>query len=225
MCHLNMVKNIEKLEEFLNEFSRKPEIICFSETRTNEKNIHSVALPGYSFYRNSSTKTGGVGIYVVDSFYSQEITNLRLNLLGCEDVWIEVNLNDKTNLVVGTVYRHPQLNYLKFSQAFYNNLLKLKGNKKFVVLGDFNVDYGRYTADSAVKMFGDTISSLGCEQLISWPTRISPNKQSILDHFYLNNLIMNSVVSPAVITHSLSDHFPTIVHYNSKLKEKMKTGH
>ena len=95
-----------------------------------------VALPGYSFYsNNSSTKTGGVDIYVVDSFYCQEITNLRLNLLGCEDVWIEVNLNDKTNLVVGTVYRHPQPNYLKFSQAFYNNLLKLKGNKKFVVLG------------------------------------------------------------------------------------------
>ena len=223
---VSLVKNIGKLEEFLNKFSRKPEIICISETRTNDKNIHSVALPVYSFYsNNSSTKAGGVGIYVVDSFYCQEITNLRLNLWGCEDVWIEVNLNDKTNVVVGTVYRHPQPNYLKFSQAFYNNLLKLKGNKKFVVLGDFNVDYGRYTADSAVKMFADTISSLGCEQLISWPTRISPNKQSILDHIYVNNSMMNSVVSPAAITHSLSDHFPTIVHYNSKLKEKMKTGH
>ena len=122
ICHLNMVslvKNIEKLEEFLNEFSRKPEIICISETRTNDKNIHSVVLPRYSFNSdNSSTKAGEVGIYVVDSFYCQEITNLRLNQLGCEDVWIEVNLNDKTNLVVGTVYRHPQPNYLKFSQAF-----------------------------------------------------------------------------------------------------------
>ena len=47
-------------------------------------------------------------------------------------------------------------------------------------LGDFNVDHGRYTADLAVKMFANTISSLGCEQLISWPTRISPSKQSIL---------------------------------------------
>ena len=45
ICHLNMVslvKNIEKLEEFLNKFSRKPDIICISETRTNDKNIHSV---------------------------------------------------------------------------------------------------------------------------------------------------------------------------------------
>ena len=109
-------------------------------------------------------KASGVSIYVVDFFYCQEITNLRLNLLGCQDAWIEVNLNDKTNLVVGTVYRHLQPNYLKI---FNNNLLKLKGNKKFMVLGDFNDDYDRYTADSAVKMFADTISSLGCKQLIS----------------------------------------------------------
>ena len=52
-----------------------------------------------------------------------------------------------------------------------------------MVLGDFNVDYSHYTADSAVKMLADRISSLGCEQLISWPTRISPSsKQSILGH-------------------------------------------
>ena len=139
---VSLVKNIKKLEEFLNEFSRKPKIICISETRTNDKNIHLVALPGYSFYsENFSTKARGVGIYVVDSFYCQEITNLRLNLIGCEDVWIEINLNDKTNLVVGTDYRHPQPKYLKFSQAFYNNLLKLKENKKYVVLKDFNVDH------------------------------------------------------------------------------------
>ena len=86
-------------------------------------------------------------------------------------------------------------------------------------LGDFNVDHGRYTADLAVKMFANTIiSSLGCEQLISWPTRISPSKQSIVDHIYVNNLMMNSIISPAVIIHSLSDHFPTIVHLKFKTK-------
>ena len=87
-----------------------------------------------------------------------------------------------------------------------------------MVLGDFNVDYGRYTADSAVKMFATTTSNLGCEQLISWLTRISPSKQSIVDHIYVNNSMMNSVVSPAVITHSLSDHFSTIVHLKFKTK-------
>ena len=78
---VSLVKNIKKLEEFLNKFSRKPDIICISETRTNDKNIRLVAVPGYSFYsNNSSTKAGEVGICVVDSFNCHEITNLRLNL-------------------------------------------------------------------------------------------------------------------------------------------------
>ena len=89
-----------------------------------------------------------------------------------------------------------------------------------MVVGDFNVDYGRYTADLAVKMFADRINSLGCEQLISWPTRISPSKQSILDHIYVNNSMINSVVTLAVITYCLSDHFPTIVHLKFKTKRK-----
>ena len=71
-------------------------------------------------------------------------------------------------------------------------------------------------------MFANRITNLGCEQLISWPTRISPSKQLILDHIYVNNSMMNSVVSPAVITHSLSDHFLTIVHLQVKFKTKRK---
>ena len=76
---VSLVKNIEKLEEFLIEFSRKPEIICISKTKTNDKNIHLVALPGYSFYcSNSSTKASGVGIYVVESFYLSVVKKLQI---------------------------------------------------------------------------------------------------------------------------------------------------
>ena len=71
-------------------------------------------------------------------------------------------------------------------------------------------------------MFAYRINCLGCEQLISWPTTICPSKQSIIDHVYVNNSMMNSVVSPAVITHSLSDHFPKIVHLKFKTKRKDK---
>jgi len=133
LCHLNMislVKNIDKLEEFLSEFTCKPDIICISETRTNDKNIASISLLGYLFYCNNfSTKAGGASIYVTDSISCQEITDLRLNLQDCEDVWIEVNVNNETTLVVGTVYRHPQPNYFEFSQALNKIVLKLKVNK------------------------------------------------------------------------------------------------
>ena len=67
----------------------------------------------------------------------------------------------------------------------------------------FNIDCGRYTVDLGVKMFADRIS-----------------KQSVLDHIYVNNSVMNSVVLPAVITHFLSDHFPTLVHLKLKKKDE-----
>ena len=53
ICHVNIVslnKNIDKLEEFLNKFSHLPDIICVSETRTNEVNVKNINIPGYNFF-------------------------------------------------------------------------------------------------------------------------------------------------------------------------------
>ena len=188
ICHLNivsLVKNIENFENFINRFSRKPDIICRSETRVNDGNINYVGLSGYTFLNNNScTRAGGVGIYVNDSFYCHELFNLRMHLEGCEDIWIEVTLSDKSTLIIGSIYRHPLPNFHKFSQAFSNNLLKLKPKKRFVVLGDFNIDYNRYTTDTSVKLFANKITDFGCNQLITLPTRVCENRQSILDHIY-----------------------------------------
>jgi len=43
--------------------------------------------------------------------------------------------------------------------------------------------YDRYNTEAAVKKFADRITSLGCEQLISVPTRVSAIRQSILNLF------------------------------------------
>ena len=44
ICHVNIVrlsKNIYNLEEFLDKFSRKIEIICFSETKLTDAKLNS----------------------------------------------------------------------------------------------------------------------------------------------------------------------------------------
>ena len=58
-----------------------------------------------------------------------------MNLVGCEDVWIETKLNHKTTLTIGSVYTNPKPNLKEFSAAFKSNLLQLKANKGLVVLG------------------------------------------------------------------------------------------
>ena len=120
------------------------------------------------------------------------------------------------------VYRHPQQNLKSFSLAFQNTLKKLKRFTKFVVLGDFNIDYGCYNTSSAVKSYADNTTSLGCEQLITWPTRISStNRQSILDHVYVDSCVMiNDVITTAVIESDISDHFPTLIQIKCKISIK-----
>ena len=112
-------------------------------------------------------------------------------------MWIETALDDKISLVIGTVYRHPQPNYQNFVKVFQNKLLKLKSYNggRFIALGDFNIDYNRYNSSNAVKTYADNITSLGCEQLISWPTRLSLKRQSILDHIYIDNSLKEKVIT------------------------------
>ena len=43
------------------------------------------------------------------------------------------------------------------------------------------------------------------------PTRISPNRQLILDHIYIKNFMHNKIISVGVIQFDISDHHPTII--------------
>ena len=156
----------------------------------------------------------------MNSIHCVEVCDLRMNLTGCEDVWVQATLGDKSTLVIGSVYRHPHPNFLEFSKTFNKNFLKLKAKKRFVLLGDLNIDYGRYLSDPRVKIFADQITSLGCEQLTDFPTRVCSTRQSILDHVYINGNMMNAVTTSAVITHPLSDHFPIVVQLKCKINRK-----
>ena len=126
VCHLNtisLVKNNEKLEDFVSHFARKPDI-CISETRVSDGNVKYVGLPGYTFVNNSScSRAGGVGIYVFNSICCHELDSFRMHLKGCEDIWIEVILSDKSTLVIGSVYRHPPIitTFAKFSPITFLN--------------------------------------------------------------------------------------------------------
>ena len=78
-----------------------------------------------------------------------------------------------------------------------------------MVLGDFNIDYNRYSTDTSDKDFADKITDFGCNQLIT-----------ILDHVSLGNSMMNCVITTAVITKSLSDHFPNLIQLQHKINKK-----
>jgi len=93
----------------------------YQRNETKQALCKNINLSGYNG-KNSTTRAGGVGIYVVDSMKCNEVTKLSMNVSGCEDMWFEVAINSKTVLLVGTVYRHPGHYFNNFQLAFENNL-------------------------------------------------------------------------------------------------------
>ena len=87
-------------------------------------------------------------------------------------------------------------------------------------MDDFSIDYNCYDTNANVKKCADKITCLGWEQMVVSPTKISPNRQSILDHIYIANSMLNKIISAGVIKFDISDHYPTIIKLKSKTQRK-----
>ena len=84
-AHINIVslsKNLDKLNLFISQLSKKMDIVCISETRLKDHKIKYVQLPGYDFFfHNSDKAAGGAAIYVNKSLQANEIYSLK-QMLG-----------------------------------------------------------------------------------------------------------------------------------------------
>ena len=85
-------KHFVKLE-LLSVLGKMPEIIVISETKLNS-NLKAF-LPGYTFiHNNSPTNAGGVGMFIKDTLSYKTTTEYQLNMMGCEEIWVKIWLNN-----------------------------------------------------------------------------------------------------------------------------------
>ena len=88
-------------------------------------------------------------------------------------------------------------------------------NKEYLLLGDFNIDlmFPKHRWNSII------ISSFNLQQLIKYPTRVTVNTCTLLDHIYVD--VNCSLQEICVVQCGLGDHFPIC----SKLGfDKVKRG-
>ena len=79
-------------------------------------------------------------------------------------------------------------------------------------MGNFNIYYNCYDTNANVrKKYADEITYLECKQMFVLPTRVSPNRQSILDYIYIENSRLNEIISIGVMKFNISDHHPIII--------------
>ena len=215
IIHINIRsfhKHHDDLVNFLSLCRSPPDIICITETRLQAEPLIDVGLPAYTFiHENSPTIIGGVAMYIKNSIKFERPGEYNLKVSGCENIWIDVKLNNNKNLVIGTVHRHPKQNPSFFIEKFSEILHLLNvNNATCFVLGDMNININKSKMLTHAVGYTNILKSYSFFQLIDKPTRLTDSSQSIIDHIITND--HNLHIAPAVIEYGdLSDHYPVFV--------------
>ena len=183
--------------------------IGITETKIKQnKNPGKLDLDGYSFVHNDSpTNNGGVGLYIKNDFTFSINKEYEFNLIGCENLWIEIDLpiERSKSLLISIVYRHPKEQIQPFTDIFSSILNRITLNKQpCLILGDFNIDL--LNSSCLSEAYLNMIDSFGITSLINVPTRCTSTSSTAIDHCYTN--LTSTPISPFRLLHSLSDHYP-----------------
>ena len=134
-----------------------------------------------------------------------------MEVSGCENIWIDVKLNNDKNLVIGIVYRHRKQNPSSFIEKFSEilHLLNIENSTCFV-LEDININISKSKIPTHAMDYSNILKSYSFSQLIDKPTRVTDLSQSIIDHIVTNDHKSN--IAPGVIEYrDLSNHYPVFV--------------
>ena len=90
----------------------QPDIIAVTETWLEPSRIKTVTLPGYNFFHtdalpaspNGIGLAGGVGMHIKASINATVGDQFRLELPGCEDLWIELPLKNGKQCYISVIY-------------------------------------------------------------------------------------------------------------------------
>ena len=142
------------------------DIIGITETKIRDNSpLFHHHLNHYQFEHTPCTSAnGGSAIYISDRLkYSRrpDLDKMTIKTKDLESIFIEIHRNNKKNVIVGCIYRHPGMSVDSFNNDFLAPILsKLASeNKPLVLLGDFNIDLLNPRSITETDNFLDTIGS------------------------------------------------------------------
>ena len=117
-------------------------------------------------------------------------------------------------MVIGTLYRPPDLDINKFNVSFDLLLTKLNRQKtKFILAGDYNINLLHCDKHSETEQFLNHIFSNSCLPAITRQTRFSATDYSLIDNIIYkidklqnNNNGTNNI--SRILISDVSDHSP-----------------
>ena len=185
-------------------------------------------LPGYhdliSRCRIDGSR-GGFGLFIKDNIQykiRQDLSVFEQHVF--ESVFVEVDLQSGSNLIVGVIYRPntaPKADIDKFMSILLEKMDQVNTEKKIgLIMGDMNVDLLKFHIHSKTSDYLDNIFSRGYLPVILKPTRVCASTATLIDHIYTHSL--SSSCSSGIIITDLADHFGTYLSISNNIKTRQK---
>ncbi|ESN97524.1 hypothetical protein HELRODRAFT_177956 [Helobdella robusta] len=124
------------------------------------------------------------------------------------------------NIVVVVAYRPPSCSVGTFCESIDDVLTRLnEKNKHIVVTGDFNINLTD-DINSNNNQLQQIMDLHGLCKLINLPTRITANKQSVIDNIFVDGSL--NVCLQGVLACDLSDHLPVLtqISFSKQVKKE-----
>ena len=152
--------------------------ITESRLRPEKSPLTDINLPNYNIeHMPTKANKGGALLYISNELKYKVRNNLQIHKdKKLESIFIEVISKSQKNVVVGCVYKHPNLAVTEFNEGYLQPLLdklSLK-NKDVILMGDFNVDLLHHETHNQSRHILDKIFSALLKPHITTPTWITP---------------------------------------------------
>ena len=200
-----------------------PTVIAVTETwmaSDTEAQLKKNQLDGYTLHhcqRNTGMR-GGAGLYVKNGIKYQVRDDIRMS--QAESKWIEMN-SAGGQIIVGVIYSSEKNRNREHFVHEIDEILDNFNNKrkKAVILGDMNIDLFRIgTRDQ----YFQTLQTNGFYNLIAFPTRVTEESETLIDHVYSNIHDWSESPISGTIENDISDHYTTFAVYPKGLERNTK---
>lgn len=179
----------------------KPALACFAETHvTDNIGEGEIYIDGYSIEscNSFSRHTGGVLMYIRNDVRYELIEKYAFS----KNFWImSVNVG---GTVVAIVYHSPNASHKDFLDSledWFDQMLAGEGKRKFILLGDFNINLKIWSTYSI--RLKNIIDDGGLRQIIKKPTRVTSESESLIDLVVTNS---NCISAKVCDRPNISDH-------------------
>ena len=179
-------------------------------------------IQGYKISRLDREKKigGGVCIYTRVSLKTMVLKDLTSTTSGFQQLWLQVQHKNLKSFLVCAAYRPPDCSVEYFEGEFTNTYTKaLTLGIEIFVLGDLNCDLMKSCREG--NTLKDLCETLNLTQLVTTPTRVTPQSSSLIDVILATNTSI--VKETRMVEYHISDHYLTYIVLNLKIPKPPPT--